>query len=194
MIGLAAIAEAVPPVATSTFTERSNFQNPTVPPTGGRICRTHIQARRCAEPCQFRPAVPATGAKSTLISPEVPEPVRRKLGVSDGVLVAAAARWLSAPVVVQQILAPPGTVGESRPEEPSWPWAGTQQFVPASLSAGCAVQPFLWYCLGVGRSFLLFFGGFTPDEEAEIELMLWPVFLTTRPRCSAILVSTRKRR
>jgi hypothetical protein len=88
----------------------------------------------------------------------------------------------------------PGTVGESRPEEPSWPWAGTQQFVPASLSAGCAVQPFLWYCLGVGRSFLLFFGGFTPDEEAEIELMLWPVFLTTRPRCSAILVSTRKRR
>jgi hypothetical protein len=39
----------------------SNFQNPKVPPTGGRICRTHIQARlRCAEPCQFRPAVPVT--------------------------------------------------------------------------------------------------------------------------------------
>jgi hypothetical protein len=27
---------------------------------------------------------------------------------------------------------------------------GTLQLVPASLSAGCAVQPFLWYCLGVG--------------------------------------------
>jgi hypothetical protein len=39
----------------------SNFQNPRVPPTGGRIIRTHIQARlRCAEPCQFRPAAPAT--------------------------------------------------------------------------------------------------------------------------------------
>jgi hypothetical protein len=23
----------------------------------------------------------------------------------------------------------------------------------------CAVQPFLWYCLDEGRSFLLFFGG-----------------------------------
>jgi hypothetical protein len=41
----------------------SNFQNPKVPPTGGRVCRKHIQARlRCAEPCQFRPAVPATDA------------------------------------------------------------------------------------------------------------------------------------
>jgi hypothetical protein len=52
----------------------SNFQNPRVPPTGGRVCRTHIPARlRCAEPCQFRPAVPATG--TNLISPEVAEPV-----------------------------------------------------------------------------------------------------------------------
>jgi len=52
----------------------SNFQNPKVPPTGGRICRTHIQARlRCAGPRQ-------------LISPEIAAPVGRKLGVSDGVL------------------------------------------------------------------------------------------------------------
>jgi len=41
----------------------SNFQNSRVPPAGGRICRTHIQARlRCAGPRQ-------------LISPEVTEPV-----------------------------------------------------------------------------------------------------------------------
>src|SRR5262249_38211040 len=36
----------------------SNSQNSKVPLPGGRICRTHIQARlRCAKPCQFRPAV-----------------------------------------------------------------------------------------------------------------------------------------
>ena len=83
---------------------------------------------------------------------------------------AAAARWLSAPVVVQQIL-PPRYEGE-RPEEPPWVCVetlqlvgllllrGMQQFVPASLSAGCAVLPFLWYCLGGGLpSFLLFLGG-----------------------------------
>ena len=52
----------------------SNFQNPTVPPTGGRICRTHIQARlRCAEPCQSDPR--CRERPITLISPEVPEPV-----------------------------------------------------------------------------------------------------------------------
>ena len=51
----------------------SNFQNPKVPP-GGSHLPPHIQARlRCAEPCQFRPALPATGAN--LISPEVAEPV-----------------------------------------------------------------------------------------------------------------------
>ena len=55
----------------------SNFQNPTAPPTGGRVCRTGIQARlRCAEP----------GSGANLIAPEVAEPVGRKLGVSDGVL------------------------------------------------------------------------------------------------------------
>src|SRR5262245_58781963 len=41
----------------------SNSQNPKVPPTGGRVWRAHIQSRlRCAEACQFRPAVPTTGA------------------------------------------------------------------------------------------------------------------------------------
>ena len=36
------------------------------------------------------------------------------------------------------------------------PPSGPQQLVPP-LSAGCAVLPFLWYCLGVG-SVLSFFG------------------------------------
>jgi hypothetical protein len=53
---------------------RMKIWNQKVPPTGGRICRTHIQARlRCAGPRQ-------------LISPEIAAPVGRKLGVSDGVL------------------------------------------------------------------------------------------------------------
>ena len=54
----------------------SNFQNPTVPPTGGsRLPHVHPSSFAM---CQ---AVPAT-----LISPEVPEPLGRKLGVPNGVL------------------------------------------------------------------------------------------------------------
>ena len=64
----------------------SNFQNPTVPPTGGsHLPRAHpssFEMRRAVP-------VPTRGAgdgQSTLISPEVAEPVGRKLGVADGVL------------------------------------------------------------------------------------------------------------
>src|SRR5262249_52400964 len=40
---------------------QKQFSESKSPPTGGRICRTHIQARlRCAEPSQSRPAVSAT--------------------------------------------------------------------------------------------------------------------------------------
>src|SRR5262245_55829501 len=54
----------------------SNFHFPKVPPTGGPICRTHIQARlRCAKPCRSRRC--RRGAN--LISPEIAEPVGRKL-------------------------------------------------------------------------------------------------------------------
>jgi hypothetical protein len=42
-------------------------------------------------------------------------------------------------------------------------WAGTLQLVGASLSAGCAVQPFLWYCLGVGRVSSLFLAAHMTD-------------------------------
>ena len=63
----------------------SNFQNPKVPPTGGSdLPHAHPSSFEMRHTCHFRPAVPATGA--TLISPKVAEPVRRKLGVSDGVL------------------------------------------------------------------------------------------------------------
>jgi hypothetical protein len=46
------------------------------PLPGGRICRTHIQARlRCAKPRQFRLRGAGDGRQSTLVSPEVAEPV-----------------------------------------------------------------------------------------------------------------------
>ena len=41
----------------------SNFQNPKVPPTGGsHLPRAHPSSFEMRRPCQFRPAVPATGA------------------------------------------------------------------------------------------------------------------------------------
>jgi hypothetical protein len=64
----------------------SNFQNPKVPPTGG----SHLPH---AHPSSFEMRrtvpVPTRGAgdgQSTLISPEVLEPIGRELGVADGVL------------------------------------------------------------------------------------------------------------
>jgi hypothetical protein len=56
---------------------KSNFQNPTVPPTrGSRLPR--------ARPRSFE--MRRTGVGANLIAPEVAEPVGRKLGVSHGVL------------------------------------------------------------------------------------------------------------
>ena len=60
------------------FWERGHeqFSESNSPPyRGGRVCRRHIQARlRCAEPCQFLRGA-GDGRQSTLISPEVAEPV-----------------------------------------------------------------------------------------------------------------------
>jgi hypothetical protein len=72
----------------------SNFQNPNVPLSGGRI-RAHILARwRCANP----------GSGANLTAPEVAEAVGRKLGVSDGVLdVLVAEIRLQAPGVVNDV-------------------------------------------------------------------------------------------
>ena len=55
----------------------SEISKTKVPPTGGRVCRTHIQARfemRRTVPVPTRGA--GDGRQSTLISPEVAEPIR----------------------------------------------------------------------------------------------------------------------
>ena len=60
------------------FWERGHerFSESKVPPTRGRICTHTKLVWRCAQP----------GTGANLISPEVAEPVGRKLGVTDGVL------------------------------------------------------------------------------------------------------------
>jgi hypothetical protein len=65
----------------------SNFQNPKVPPTGGsHLPRAHpssLEMRRTV-PVPTRSA--GDGRQSTLISPEVLEPIGRELGIAHRVL------------------------------------------------------------------------------------------------------------
>src|SRR5262245_45569464 len=66
----------------------NNSQNLKVPHyRGSRLPRAHIQSHlRCAEASPVRTCGAGDGRQCKLISPEVAEPVGRKLGVPDGVL------------------------------------------------------------------------------------------------------------